>query len=589
MLWTVRAAMLLYAGALMSRRREDLARWLWTAGCVLLWVHVGLAMHYVYGWDHARMVSETARQTLEVTGWRSGVGVWFNYAVMGLWAGDAAHWWSAGHRRYFGRARWVSVGVYGFLLFMVFNATVVFGRGETRWVGAAACVGLVVWAIVRRRLYDAGMDINRPALWILILTLSGAAWRAEAENWPGFRGPTGQGISGERGLPTKWSAASGVSWKTDVAGEGWSSPIVWADRVFLTAAREKGTSCRVIAIDAGSGKILWDVEAFTQTPGRKERRNSYATPTPVTDGRLVYAFFGGGGAMAMDFDGKPVWTNTQNEFYSQHGLGASPILYEDLLIMPWDHSAKGGPEPRLGWQIPWDKSFVLALDKQTGKERYRAMRGQSRIAHMTPRVVDVAGSPQLVSAAGDVIQGFDPRTGRRLWWVESGGEGVTPSPVFGQGMVFSSSGFATPVGGKAIRPAIRAFRLGGEGDVTRANLVWEHRENVPMLPSLLYVEGARLLYAISEGGILQCLNPGDGSVIFRQRLKGNYSASPVYADGRIYLLNDEGSTTVIEAGREFKELAYNELNEKTQASMAVSGGRLFIRTEKAAYCIGPSK
>ena len=155
MLWTVRGAMMLYALALALRRWVGVARWLWTMGCLSLWVHVGLALHYVHGWDHAHAWRETARQTFEATGWRSGVGVWFNYAVMAVWAGDVAYWWGAGHRRYFGRATWVRLGVHLFLLFMVFNAVVVFGRGATRWVGAGACVVLLVWAIVRR-----GRDIK---------------------------------------------------------------------------------------------------------------------------------------------------------------------------------------------------------------------------------------------------------------------------------------------------------------------------------------------------------------------------------------------------------------------------------------------
>jgi outer membrane protein assembly factor BamB len=332
--------------------------------------------------------------------------------------------------------------------------------------------------------------------------------------------------------------------------------------------------------------VLWDVEVFRQTPSRKEGRNSYATPTPVTDGQRVYAFFGGGGAVALDVEGKIAWRNTDNTFYSQHGLGASPILYKDLLLMPWDHSIQGGPEPRIGWQIPWDKSFVLALDRNTGKERYRAMRGMSRIGHMTPRIVEVDGKPQLVSAAGDIIEGFDPDTGERIWWVNTGGEGVVPSPVFGEGMVFSSSGFATPVGKQKIYPAVRAFKLGGRGDMTQSNLVWEQKKFVPMIPSLLWAD--HLLYSVKEDGHAMCMDDADGKIVWQQRLDGTYSASPLYADGKMYFLNDNGNTTVIEAGREFKRVATNELNEPCQASIAASDGRLFIRTESHLYCIRQS-
>ena len=419
--------------------------------------------------------------------------------------------------------------------------------------------------------------MSRP--FALLYVLLALTLPARAENWPGFRGPTGQGISTERNLPTEWGREKAVAWKADLSGEGHSSPIVWEKHVFLAAARDNGTSCRVLAFDRDSGKLVWDTEVFKQNTPRKQERNSLATPTPFTDGKSVYAFFGGGGAAAVGFSGNIVWTNTSNHFYSQHGLGASPIVYKDLLLMPWDHSIREGPDLKIGWQTAWDKSYVWALDKNTGKERYKAMRGMSRIGHMTPKVVDVDGKPQLVSAGGDVVGGFDPDTGERIWWVRSGGEGVTPSPIFGDGVVYTSSGFPT----NEPYAAIRAFRLGGKGEVTRQNLLWEQKKGVPMIPSLLLAGG--LLYSIKENGILQCMEPSTGDIIYTERLEGTFSASPVFADGKVYLLNDAGNTTVIAPGREYKELAHNALDEPTQASIAVSGGRLFVRTSKHLYCI----
>jgi outer membrane protein assembly factor BamB len=430
------------------------------------------------------------------------------------------------------------------------------------------------------------MSHMRTPTLLLILALWGPLSRAE--NWPQFRGPTGQGISTETNLATEWNSRN-VAWATPIPGEGWSSPIVWDNRIFLTAAHQRGTLCHVLCLDSDTGKILWDKQVLEQTPGRKETRNSYATPTPVTDGQHVYAFFGGGGAACLDFAGNVVWTNTDDAFYSQHGLGSSPILYKDLLFMPWDHSIKEGPEKRIGWQIPWDKSYVLALDKNTGKQRFKAMRGMSRISHMTPNVVDVDGKPQLVSAGGDVIEGFDPDTGKLLWFVNTYGEGVTPSPVFGNGLVFNSSGFPTPFGGKTVKAAIRAFKLGGDdkgGDLTKSNLVWEQTQGVPMLPSLLFADS--LLYSITESGQFQCLDPADGKVIYKQKLPGQYSASPLFADGHIYVLSDTGTTTVLQPGRAFKQLATSDLGERTQASMAASNGSLFIRTEKNLWCIKKS-
>ncbi|HXE52603.1 MAG TPA: PQQ-binding-like beta-propeller repeat protein [Tepidisphaeraceae bacterium] len=423
----------------------------------------------------------------------------------------------------------------------------------------------------------------RKLLSALVIVLASVVSQTHAENWPQFRGPTGQGISTETNLPLEWSQTKNIAWKTEIPGAGWSSPVVWENRVFITAATDEGTACHVMCLDRDSGKVLWDVQVFKQTPSRKETRNSYATPTPVTDGKRVYCFFGEGGGVALGFDGRVAWTYTKDSYYSQHGLGASPILYKDLLFMPWDPSIRGGPEPRIGWQIPWDKSYVLALDKNTGQVRYKAMRGMSRIGHMTPHMVEVDGRMQLVSSAGDIIEGFDPENGKRIWWVYTGGEGVVPSPVIGDGMVFSSSGFPTPVGRREIHAAVRAFRLGGHGDVTQSNFVWENRKFVPMIPSLLLMD--HLLYSMKEDGTLQCMQDSHGKVVYRQHLDATYSASPLYSNGRIYFLSDNGDTTVIQAGDEFKQIAVNPLGESCQASMAASDGRIFIRTSKHLWCI----
>ena len=417
--------------------------------------------------------------------------------------------------------------------------------------------------------------------------LLSCAAAALADNWPQFRGPTGNGTSAEKGLPTKWSATENVAWKVAIPGEGWSSPIVWGDKVFITAATDDGTTCRVICFAKKDGKLLWNTEVFKQDNERKQEKNSLATPTPVTDGRRVYAFFGGGGAAAVNFDGSVAWTNTDNKFYSQHGLGSSPILFKDLLLMPWDHSIRpeNGVDAKIGWQTKWDQSYVWALDKNTGKERYKAMRKQSRIAHMTPQIVAVDGKPQLISAAGDVINAFDPETGQPIWQVSTGGEGVTPSPVIADGVVYSSSGFPTNVP----YAAIRAHKLGGKGDVSRQNLLWEQKKGVPMIPSFVLVDG--LLFMVKENGVAQCVDAQDGEVVWTERLEGTFSASPVAtADGKVYFVNENGNATVIQAGREFKEVGTCALNDgPCQASPAVSEGQIFIRTAKNLYCIGKGR
>ncbi|MCB1120007.1 MAG: PQQ-binding-like beta-propeller repeat protein, partial [Verrucomicrobiae bacterium] len=247
-----------------------------------------------------------------------------------------------------------------------------------------------------------------------------------ADNWPAFRGPNLQGISQESGFPLHWSAEENVAWKVAIPGEGWSSPIVWEDQVFITTATDGGTVCHVLALDRLTGSMLWDREVFQQEPGHKQTRNSYATPTPCTDGERVYAVFGDGSFVALDFSGNTVWTNRDFPFYGEHGLGTSPILWKDLLIMTRDGSGRP-PNNGDGWHTPWDQARILALDKRNGALRWEAQRGMSRIAHVVPNVWTRGdGKAVLVSGAGDVVQGFDLETGQRLWTSWNEGEGVVP-------------------------------------------------------------------------------------------------------------------------------------------------------------------
>lgn len=421
----------------------------------------------------------------------------------------------------------------------------------------------------------------------ILLTLLTELGAQTGENWPGFRGPGGQGHSAETDPPLEWSATSNVLWKTPIPGEGWSSPIVWNDRVFLTAATDGGTKCHILCLDRKTGTILWDTVVFEQGATRKEGKNSYATPTPCTDGTRVYAVFGEGGAAAVDFDGKPVWTNLDVKFYSRHGLGASPVLHDGLLIMPYDGSNRvatagqwpnNSPEEQLGWRTPWDKAEIAALDVATGKRVWTGKRGQSRIAHATPILVQDGGRTVLVSIAGDAIQGFDPKTGERLWSAYSQGEGLVPTPVAAEGMVFASSGYE--------KTTLRAVRTGGSGDVTATHIAWEQKKGVPTQPSMLSI--APHLYAVTEGGVASCFKAATGEIVWQDRIadKQTFSASPIAAAGRIYILSETGETTVLAAGPEFKVLARNALKEKCQASPALSRGAFFIRTEKNVYCIG---
>ena len=402
----------------------------------------------------------------------------------------------------------------------------------------------------------------------------------KSENWTRFRGPNGQGISGATGLPVHWSDTENIAWKTDIPGEGWSSPIVWDDYIFLTSTTEEGKNCHVIAVDRKTGEILWDKVVFTQDPNQNRHdMNSYATPTPVTDGKTVYAVFSGGSFVALDFSGHILWINSDLDYYSQHGMGVSPILYDDLLLLAVNPSNKEEPKA-LGWTQPWDKSYLLAVDKNTGKERWRGMRGMSRIAHATPAIMKVNGKDQIISPAGDVIQGFDPANGNLIWTVASSGEPCVPSPVIGDGLVYSST---------TNRDPLRAVRPDGQGNCTETHIVWEQKGYTPMMSSYLYVKP--FLYTCTDGSYLCCLDATTGAFLWRLQLKiGALNPSPVYADGKIYVLSEQGATIVLNPSgvpdKPAEIIAKNELKESCRASMAVAGKQLIIRSSGRLWCIG---
>jgi outer membrane protein assembly factor BamB len=425
---------------------------------------------------------------------------------------------------------------------------------------------------------DLFMKCNR--LEILFSMISGfvllTASSLSAENWPSFRGPTGQGVSSEKNLPLKWSGTENVAWKTAIPGEGWSSPIVQGDRIFVTSTTKEGASCHVICVDRRSGKILWNTKVFDQKATKKRNENSYATPTPVTDGKQAYAVFSSGKIVAVDYDGKVAWMNHDVKFYGHHGLAASPILYKDLLIMPFDGSSNG-ENNRVGWKIPWTEAVLQALDTKTGKMRWRGLRGLSRLGHVTPNILRENGKAQIISGSGDAVQGHDPITGKIVWTIYSKGEGVTPSILVGDGLVFSCSGFEAPT--------IRVIRTGGKGEITKTHMAWEQKKGVPSLASMLYVKPH--LYSVTDAGVVTCFAAKTGEIVWQERIGGKHSSAPVYADGHIYFLSEaEGESVILKAGDKFNVVGRNRLDEKCKAMIAISQGQLFIRTEKNLLCIG---
>ena len=394
---------------------------------------------------------------------------------------------------------------------------------------------------------------------------------ASADQWPEFRGPSGQGHASDTGLPLDWSESRNVVWKTPVAGRGWSSPVVADGRIWLTTStettegRRRGVSLRALAFESATGREIVNTEVFrVDRPEALNGKNSYASPTPIVDGDRVYVHFGAQGTAALTTAGDVVW-RTRLDYQSQHGNGGSPIRYGDLLIVNCDGNGGEGD------------AYVVALDVKTGKTRWKATRrSPADQAYTTPLAIRVGDRDEIVSVGAYRAAAYDPANGKEIWRVsyEDGFSNV-PRPVFGQGLVFIATGFQ--------QPSLIAVRPDGSGDVTRSHVAWTLRRGAPLTPSPIVV-GDRL-FVVNDTGIATCVDAKTGTIQWQQRLGGTYSASPIYADGRIYFPSEEGVTTVIEPGTTFKRLAVNQLDGAILASMAVAERSFFIRTHSHLYRI----
>jgi outer membrane protein assembly factor BamB len=387
-----------------------------------------------------------------------------------------------------------------------------------------------------------------------------AACAASADDWPQFRGPTGQGTSAERGIATRWSDVENVTWKVPVPGLGWSSPVVQGERIWLTTSTDSGRSLRLLSLDTRTGQIARDIEVVARgQPDSIHQKNSHASPTPILEGDRVYVHFGPNGTACVSTSGEILW-KTALSYDPVHGPGGSPTLFKDLLIVSCD----GG-----------QTQYIVALDKQTGEVRWKRDRNGGRHSYSTPLVIDSQGTPQLISTGGDKVVAYDPRSGEEIWHATYDGYSLVPRPVFGKGLVFVCSGYNNPV--------LYAIRPDGHGDVSDTHVAWSLTQSVPLNPSPLLLGDE--LYLVNDGGIATCLDAATGKQHWRQRLNGSFSASPVFADGRIYLLNEMGETTVIAPGTTYRELAKNKVDGRTLASIAVSGRAIFLRTDTSLFRI----
>lgn len=394
---------------------------------------------------------------------------------------------------------------------------------------------------------------------------------AMAGDWPEFRGPTGQGVASATNVPVHWSATSNVVWKSALPGEGWSSPVLVADRLYLTTAVTDGgqTSLRALCVNAGDGSVVWNVEVFQPEPGdtrELHKKNGLASPTPIVREGRIYVHFGHMGTAALDLTGKVLWRQTDLKYPPTHGNGGSPALVGDLLVFSCD----GGEDP-----------FVVALDSRTGTVRWKTPRNTTaarKFSFSTPLAIEVDGATQVISPGSGFVAGYDPMDGREIWRARYGeGYSVITRPVFAHGLVFVSSSYDRPVV-HAVKPA------GARGDVTDSHVAWTHPRGAPNTPSTLVVGDK--LYFVSDAGIATCVDARTGTVHWTERLGGGFSASPIAVAGRIYFLNEEGIATVLKAGRTFEVLAKNELGERTLASPAVTHNTLFLRSKAHLWRIG---
>lgn len=402
-----------------------------------------------------------------------------------------------------------------------------------------------------------------------LLLISVVSTVSAADNWPQFRGPQANGHADSASLPTTWSETENIKWKTPIHDRGWSSPVIWGDQIWITTAREDGKEMFAVCIDKNSGKIihdlkLWDVEKPSPLGNAL---NGYASPTPVIEAGRVYVHFGSYGTACLDTQsGKVIWQRRNLPCEHFRGPGSSPILVENLLIFHMDG---------------YDYQYVVALNKETGETVWKTDRqvdygtdnGDIMKAFCTPLVIEAAGKLQLISPTSKAALAYDPRTGRELWRVRYSPFSVAAQPLFGHGLVYINTGF-----GKA---DLMAVRPDGEGDVTGTHVEWVAKKTIGSKPSQVMVDD--LIFNVHDTGIASCLDAKTGEELWSKRLGGEFSASLLYGDGKVYYLGQDGFTTVIKPSRTYEELARNQLEDGFMASPAVTGNALILRTRSALY------
>ena len=406
-----------------------------------------------------------------------------------------------------------------------------------------------------------------------------------AENWPGWRGQSGDGISTETGIPTRWSGTENIAWKVTIPGNGHSSPVVWENRVFLTSCLPEKEQRILLCLDRNTGKTLWKDVVLNSPLETIHPLNSRASGTPATDGQHVFVAFmmaddrkipapnvgtprmitpGSLVSAAYDMEGKQKWKINVGNFVSAHGFNTCPVLFEDLVILNGDHDGD---------------AYLVALDRKTGKERWRTQRENNTRSYVTPIIREIDERTQMILSGSLCVASYNPRNGKRHWIINGPTEQFVASVVYNGEYVFVTSGYP--------ERHIVAIRPDGSGNVTDTHVAWRTNRGAAYVPSPIIV-GPYLL-VVADSGIASCFDARTGKRHWMERLPGGHSPSTVSADGLVYFTSDRGVTTIVRPGKTFNLIAQNELGEQISASPAISQGQFFLRTHQHLYCIGAKK
>jgi len=410
--------------------------------------------------------------------------------------------------------------------------------------------------------------------WVFVLCMSLPVFsQAQDSNWTHFRGNRLDGISNVVSVPLKWSDDSGMTWKTDIHGRGWSSPVVYGNQIWVTTATEDGKELYAVCVDFLSGKVIYDIKVFTPSdiPG-KHSLNSYATPTPVIEKGFVYVHYGSSGTACINTsNGSIVWTRIDLKCKHVQGPASSPVLYKNLLILHYEGT---------------DVRFLTALDKATGKTVWKTDRPDKpyepltvigRKAYVTPLIMNVKGRDLLISNGSAVCNAYDPETGEEIWSVTGGAESTIAMPFAEKGIVYYYTGYMVDPAGTDYSD-LMAVNTDGKGDITATNVLWKKRSGRLQLMTPVILNG--LIYTVDSNNNMMCIEASTGKEVWTSRMKSNFNASPVIAGGNIYFFSVRGDVVVIKPGRELQIVSQFQIQNPVWATPAFLRNSIILRTDK---------